>query len=240
MKKIIAVLLLAVMAAGVQAQIVTSRSSLQTKEKKQRIPIKVEWYAKAGLNLMQANPGEMYAYGYNKPSGNQMKAGFNLGVGMLSHFRPSRPSNFYWGFELGLTQIGGGWDGGTFKDNWLNYTYYFTGISFSKLGGYLAPTIGWKKSVLGDLKVNVHLAPQVSLHVEPYHPIIYYREVSANGSSYDGSRHLYNENPSLSVEGGVGIWYKHLIIDLSYRRSIDVRDSDYNPSNIILSVGVNF
>lgn len=248
MKKIVAILLLALMVVGVQAQIVTSRSSFQTVERVEKVPLKLEWYAKLGLNLMQANPHCPYGYSHleNNATGNKTRVGFNLGIGMLSHFRPSKPSNFYWGAELGITQIGGGWDANKLTDEeyFFTRTSEYPEVDFTKFAGYFGPVIGWKKPLFGDIQLDIHISPQILMSFESDIEKDYSTtNIYSNGdvNTYEQFWYIDLPFPGMAIQGGIGVWFNKFIIDLSYRRLIPICGGEsVCPSNIMLSVGYNF
>lgn len=253
MKKIVAILLLALMVVGVQAQIVTSRSSFQTVERVEKVPLKLEWYAKLGLNLMQANPHCPYGHFYgeiingeNNATGNKTRVGFNLGIGMLSHFRPSKPSNFYWGAELGITQIGGEWDANklTVETYSFTETMEYPEVGFTKFAGYFGPVIGWKKPLFGDIQLDIHISPQILMSFESdiekdYSPTYIFSDGVVK--NYEEVWYIDLPFPGMAIQGGIGVWFNKFIIDLSYRRLIPICGGEAAcPSNIMLSVGYNF
>ncbi len=248
MKKLVAALLLALMCVGAQAQIVTSRSSYQTIEREQKVrtPLKLEWYAKLGLNLMQANPNNPYYISgpHDNVSGNKMRVGFNLGFGMLSHFRPSNPSDFYWGAELGVTQEGGGWDAYQATDEGSIWTsiYDYPEVSFTKFAAYLGPIIGWKKPIFGDIQLDIHISPQIAVPFgEDIEVPCTRTEIWGTGDidTYNEYEYVYLGLPQMAIQGGVGVWINKFIVDFSYRHCVITSDQ-LKPSNIMLSVGYNF
>ncbi|MDE7350387.1 MAG: hypothetical protein K2N25_04920 [Muribaculaceae bacterium] len=101
MKKYIILLLLSVIVA------VTANTDIYTsiskkieikKEKKERDPIKLHWYGKAGINV-GVTDGDIHNYSIPLSS-NTM--GLDINGDFYSYFRPSNPSDFYWGANISI------------------------------------------------------------------------------------------------------------------------------------------
>lgn len=223
----------ALMAIGsAPAQIVTTTSS-QTitihEQKPPRIKPKFEWYVKAGLNLMNTH----FRFDYNDPSveGSKTLAGFNAGFGTISHFRPSNPSDFYWGFELGISQVGGGFE----QVSVVSHSYSTSDYSKSMLSFYVGPTLGWKKALTNSVKLDLHFNPEfVAIPSAGEDEIEFFTDNSSFQQYIDAS--VIN----MGFRGGVGVWFNKFNVDLSYRYITDFDSYDNEYKNIILSVGYNF
>lgn len=247
MKKIITSLLAIVLSTGVYAQIVSTTSSFEVvvKEKKVRIKPKLEWYAKVGLNLMSANWGKYAFETYGKElgsdviGGGKVKAGFNVGGGFISHFRPSNPSDFYWGAEVGVSQVGGGFDSvNTFRPGIIGV---FQSGSSSYVSIYCGPGIGWMKPLTGNIKLDVHFNPEALFIVGSGSDVDGVERPSYNDDQYDTVVHISNVNVAhFALRGGIGVWYKKFNIDLSYRGVVKFSENENGYNNFILSVGYAF
>lgn len=269
MKKIIITALVAVMGFGAQAQLVSTTSAFEEvfKEKKVRVKPKMEWYVKGGLNLMSTNWGEQ-PWGIFSPDiltisgGGKILAGFNVGGGLISYFRPSRPSDFYWGFEAGVSQVGGGFDSIStyhyYSGGWYDggtgtseYSGYADGGSFRFFSVYLGPSIGWKKSLSNMVSLDLHFSPEFLAafgdgreirHTENYkhtygdnHNQVFSTRVGTSSTS----TYVHKDLCHLAMRGGIGVWFNKFNVDLSYRGTVKI--SDYvSFNNIILSVGYAF
>lgn len=244
MKKIVTSLLAIVLCIGAHAQIVSTTSSFETviKEKKVRIKPKLEWYAKVGLNLMSVNwgyqPLEDYLYYQNVVGGGKIKAGFNIGGGFISHFRPLNPSDFYWGAEIGLSQVGGGLDSVSAINGYGGYVMFQSG-SARFFSMYCGPGFGWMRSLSGNMKLDVHFNPELMLIFGSGPTINGVVDYGVNGS-YDISSHISHPDAGFALRGGIGVWYKKINVDLSYRGVGKPNGDDNCFNNFILSVGYAF
>lgn len=257
MKKLLALIALMAVCFGAEAQIVSTVSraekiEIQKKEKKPRTPIKLEWHAKLGLNLMSTQWNEFKGWstsgGYGNPvTGSKTKAGVSLEVGFTSHFRPKNPSNFYWGANVGVTQVGGGFDEFSYTHDGYYYVneYNYQSFTYANWGAFIGPSIGWEKPVAKNVKLDVHLNPEMlflfgSGKYYDYHVA----NIADDGDTdeYDGTHSVSSEAINFSIRGGVGVWFNRINIDFSYRYVFSVWDpSDDNAyRNIALSVGYRF
>lgn len=220
------------------AQIVTTTSSFQKIEKahKTHYPCKFEFYGKVGLNLMTASVE--HSYFDDELLSAQPKVGFDLNLGFICHFRPSHPSNFYWGMELGLTQVGSSYKSHTADSYTPGHRRTERIKSHQNIGVILSPSFGWKKGISNDISIDVHINPGVLFnprYVEMESHVVYYKDGTLNGSNdnFDEVKKKW----FLSIKSGIGVWYNRWNIDFSYRRST----SDHiDFSNYIISLGYRF
>lgn len=263
MKKIIVTALIAVMGIGAQAQLVSTTSAFEEvfKEKKVRVKPRMEWYAKVGLNLMSINWGEypLEAFYDNVTisGGGKVLAGFNIGGGLISYFRPSNPSDFYWGFEAGISQVGGGFDSmHSIRTNvWYNGDITSNesntdGTSARFFSVYVGPSIGWKKSLTNKISLDLHFSPEFLAAFGDGKEIPYYYHseythrdyndrVITEPYSYNSTTYINKDLCHLAMRGGIGVWFNKFNVDLSYRGTVKI-DDYVNFNNIILSVGYAF
>lgn len=242
MKKILTALLAIVLAVGANAQIVSTTSSFETiiKEKKVRVKPKLEWYAKVGLNLMSTNWGidaldvdDTYYWEQNVVGGGKMKAGFNIGGGFISQFRPSNPSEFYWGAEIGLSQVGGGFDSVLAIRGGGNAL--FQSGSARLFSVYCGPSLGWMRPLSGNMKLDVHFNPEL-MFIFGSGSNIY----GVEDGKYDRLGQIAHSGVGFALRGGIGVWYKKFNIDLSYRGVVKFSEDENGFNNFILSVGYAF
>jgi hypothetical protein len=259
MKKIIVTALIAVMGIGAQAQLVSTTSAFEEvfKEKKVRVKPRMEWYVKAGINLMSINwdedPLGSFYRNVTISGGGKMLAGFNVGGGLISYFRPSRPSDFYWGFEVGVSQVGGGFDSMTGLDYGYNSRYekYANGSSARFFSVYVGPSIGWKKALTSNISLDLHFNPEFLIalgdgpdilyntHYEYSYYDYYDDKTISYSDTYNSTTYVYKDLCHLAMRGGIGVWFNKFNVDLSYRGTVKI--SDYvSFNNIILSVGYAF
>lgn len=175
------------------------------------------------------------------------KFGVDFTFGFLSHFRPSRPSNFYWGAEVSLSQVGGGFDKFTytmFNNSYHKHTYIYPSASFADWGAAISPTIGWNKEVDKNITLDFHFNPGVFLKFN-------HRSISCDEELifYEDDHYCYYENSRgewidifarVSFKGGVGVWFNNFIVDVSYRHLTRFKKEYINYSNFIISLGYRF
>lgn len=235
MKRIALILLGAIISVSAYAQIFTTTSSFQTIETTPKIHPKFEFYGKIGANIMSADFNALDSWGWgNKPDGTiscKTKFGVDVAFGLISHFRPSNPSNFYWGAEIGISQVGGGYDEFTSSGSGVRY---YPSTSFADLCAGVSPTIGWEKEVADNISIDLHLNPGVLFKFKTRTVDNY-----INNVYYD-----YEIDPvppiKAFIKGGIGVWINRINVDLSYRNTLFDVDSHVNYSNVIISLGYRF
>ena len=142
MKKLLSLAAAFLLCAGVQAQIVSSRSvSIKSAQKQ---PSETQWFLRGGLNVMKmtgdgaedtgSKLGYNFVYGFQKPLGS---------VGT------------YWGMEFGL-----GSRGWKVEENESDYEY---SLSLMAHNVQVSPfTFGYKYNITDALAVDAHLGAYVS------------------------------------------------------------------------------
>lgn len=191
--------------------------------------MKFEFYGKVGLNIMSSSWSGLGLYDpddFNSKS----TVGFDLSVGFQSHFRPSDPSNFYWGAEISLTQVGGAYDAFSYHNS------FYPAENLHNLGVDFGPVVGWKKPIFKGLVLDLHFSPGFLLFFKERN-VEYDYDNSGGNTEWvdDGIANVY-------FKGGLGVWIKRFNIDLSYRYVTNIYFEDYynSYSNVILSVGYRF
>ncbi len=128
MKKVLSVVALLLLCAGIQAQIVSSRSTSIKTEKSRTAS---QWVLKAGLNLMNLSG--------DGAEGSDSNIGYNVMVGFQN---PIGANGAYWGMEAGLGSRG-------FKADEIKCIAH--NIQYSPF------TFGWKFAVADNIKIDAHL-----------------------------------------------------------------------------------
>ena len=141
MKKLLSLAAAFLLCAGVQAQIVSSRSvSIKSAQKQ---PSETQWFLRGGLNVMKMTGAEdtgsklgyNFVYGFQKPLG-------SIGT--------------YWGMEFGL-----GSRGWKVEENESDYEY---SLSLMAHNVQVSPfTFGYKYNITDALAVDAHLGAYVRL-----------------------------------------------------------------------------
>lgn len=235
MKNYILLLLLSVFAiATTKADIYTSISKkieIQ-KEKKDSVPIKLNWYGKGGVNF-GVTTGDSYKIPINIPL-KSYTIGLDINAGFYSFFMPSKPSKFYWGVDInvGLNLFHLNEAENVYSDSHFGGVYYCETQNFFMPYLNLAPQVGWTKELSNNTKLDIHLAP-VGMYVTSRPKYTCYHEYHNRVNEYEESLFIYPFDGFSKI--GVGIWHKNMIYDISYRQPWL-----YFPGTITFGVGVLF
>lgn len=234
MKRLALILISVLTVVGMHSQVVSTRSAYEvvTKEKKQRTPIKLDFYAKAGINIMSTDWEGLPEWRTDLSQlEKKSTVGFNLAFGLMSHFRPTRPSDFYWGAEIGLSQVGGGYN--ELRSN----TEYYPAEKYSDLGAYITPVIGWMKPLSKTVSLDLHFNPGVFFKFKEKE-ISYFHNIDYNNGHEDWE--YVDRYFNLMFKVGAGLWINKFNVDFSYMPVVSI-DTYYNSfTNLILSVGYKF
>lgn len=238
MKRIALLVLGVIISIAAHAQLYHTTSSFQTIETAPKIPLKFEFYAKVGANIMSA---DWNAFSFaNKLDDNisgKSKFGVDFTFGFLSHFRPSNPSNFYWGAELSFTQVGGGYD--EFMTSGNSTTQTFPSYTFSDWGTILSPSIGWKKEVVNNISLDLHFNPGIFYkfqHKMIECDVVHYNSYNDPYNDHKDCIDIDGNHIKASLKGGIGLWYNRFNFDFSYRHTT----GKIKYSNFIISLGYRF
>ena len=219
MKKLLSLAAAFLLCAGVQAQIVSSRSvSIKSAQKQ---PSETQWFLRGGLNVMKmtgdgaedtgSKLGYNFVYGFQKPLG-------SIGT--------------YWGLEFGL-----GSRGWKVEENESDYEY---SLSLMAHNVQVSPfTFGYKYNITDALAVDAHLGAYVSCD---YVGKIKEKE-SYQGDSEETSVNMGDWEDWKRVDAGmnigVGIWYDRFNLDFTYQRGF-IKTWECNTSNVLIRLGVAF
>lgn len=250
MKRFALILLSVLTIIGLQAQVVSTRSAFEKvevvkKEKKPRVPIKMEFYAKAGVSLMSTNWKPVKdVCSYNLDIDSKSKVGYDLSFGFMSHFRPSKPSNFYWGAELSIFQVGGELNETTGSTGSPTDYYYakciFPSYKYSEVGASLTPSIGWEKAIAKEISLDLHFNPGIFINFKEHYVDYIWEEYIDGEFDYQQDYDvLVGAREYGLFKVGAGVWIKRVNIDLSYKKLIPLgggNEYDY----IVISLGYKF
>lgn len=229
MKKYIILLIVGIFAfANSSADIYTSVSKKIEikKEKKVSTPIKLNWYGKAGINI-GVTKGELSPLLDETPT----TFGLDLNPGFYCFFRPSKPSDFYWGADINVGVNFIHLNEGSYEVSWSSNSsyYYWSAQNFFLPYVNIAPQLGWRKKLSNSLDLDIHIEP-VGLYISTTPEYDYHHDANSRYES------IYGNCPcDVYSKIGLGLWHKNMIYDISYRKPW----VDY-PGTITLGVGIQF
>lgn len=218
MKRVCFLIAAVLFCAGMQAQIVSSRSVGIKSEKKAsttehfwRVGLNVMNFAGDGGEDMDSRMGYNMVYGFMKPMG-------NVGI--------------YWGMDLGLGSRG-------FKSGENDYEEKLVAhnVQWSPF------TLGWKYEVVNDLKVDVHLGAYVGFDYAGKFKFKYGdEEESFNMSDWEDELELDWHRYDAGVNVGFGAYYKSFNLDFTFQRGFieAAKDGEVYTSNFMIRLGVAF
>lgn len=241
MKKFITMILMSVLALGVSAQVLTSRTYNKPKGKTQ-------WHVRVGPSFNNiAGLGDLeFDESFD---GYTAKGNFGTSAGMSLDFGFSKnigKSGLYWGMELGLgtrgftvkkEQSGGGEDWSA-KENIRTCNIKYSPFTF-----------GYKYSVTDALKIDAHVGVFASYDF-------------AGSISYSGDGDwepdeiepawddIIDNKFDVGTQLGIGVWYKRFNLDIMWQRGFtsmlksealdDLDTKSGYSSNLVLRVGYTF
>lgn len=241
MKKFITMILMSVLALGVSAQVLTSRTFIKPKGKTQ-------WHVRVGpsfnniaglgdLEFDESFDGYTAKFNFGTSAGMSLDFGFSKNIGK---------SGLYWGMELGLgtrgftakeEQSGGGEDWSA-KENIRTWNIKYSPFTF-----------GYKYSVTDALKIDAHVGVFASYDF-------------AGSISYSGDGDwepdeiepawddIIDNKFDVGTQLGIGVWYKRFNLDIMWQRGFtsmlksealdDLDTKSGYSSNLVLRVGYTF
>ena len=214
MKKLLSTFAALLMCIGIQAQIVSSRSSIV---KTERQPSNSQWFVRGGMNLMNMSG--------DGAEGLDSKMGYNV---MFGFTKPMGSIGAYWGMDFGLTSRG------------FNYEDEFETKSIAHAVQVSPFTFGWKFNVANNIAIDPHIGAFVSCD---YTSKIEIDGDCINWSDFADNVTVDYNRFDAGLNLGVGLWYDRFNLDLSYQRGfIDVfTDFDgMKSSNFMIRLGVAF
>lgn len=218
MKKILTLIACAIIAAGAQAQLVTSTSQSITTVKKEKRSM---WMVRVGV-------------GTNNIKGDGLedvvsaKAGYFFGVEFNTHGKRGG----YYGLDFALTSRGYSFDGETYA-----YDYYYGGYDIYDLKYKLAahafefsPLIfGWKIDIGSSrFTIDPHLGLFMSVDYAGKR-----KGIEIDGESYDETVGLGDISNywrlDVGLRAGVGVWFDNRYnLDLSYQHGFMGPDDSFD------------
>lgn len=251
MKKIVIIMVIAVMALSASAQVVTSRTSIKSNTK-------TSWFVRLGMSIDNLTNGkEVIEY----ESDEDGKASIGSKVGMDLNFgfmRNIGKSGLYWGMDLGIGTRGatckeeGSYEKYDYNlDKYVDYKYTNKGSVMTWNVKYSPFTFGYKYSITDDLKLDGHVGAYVSYDF-------------AGGTKYEWDGDDESEKLSFSemkeenwdympldagLQIGIGAWWKKFNFDITYQRGFVPAASVYYDrakraniysSNLMLRLGYTF
>lgn len=252
MKKFITMILMSVLALGVSAQVLTSRTYNKPKGKTQ-------WHVRVGPSFNNiAGVGDAT---YDKTyEGGSEKFSFGTSTGMSLDFGFSKDiskSGLYWGMELGLgtrgftakyeeTDAEGYWE--TDKATLRTWNIKYSPFTF-----------GYKYSVTDDLKIDAHVGVFASYDFAGSYKVSIDNNWSDPNSYLDDDDEIawddvVDNKFDIGTQLGIGVWYKRFNFDIMWQRGFmsmaeyecyDTSDDRWSyksgySSNLVLRVGYTF
>lgn len=219
MKKVWFLLLAMVWGAGVQAQIVSSRSvSVRSTPSH---PTEIQWFLRGGLNVM--------GFAGDGAENLDKKLGYNL---MYGFQRPVGSIGTYWGMEFGLGSRG------------YKFEVDGTEINLMAHAVEVSPfTFGWKYGLTEAVKVDVHLG--VFAHADYTGKAKFKnkkQEKSVGMGDWEDELHVDWNRFDVGLNAGFGVWYDRFNLDFTYQRGFveAPKDSEMYTSNLLIRLGVAF
>lgn len=226
MKKLIAIVLLAVSAMTASAQMMTSRTLMKRENP-------TTWYVRAGLSInmlsgMSSEDKTDYD-GYEQSTGS--KAGFEIDFGFN---KPMGKSGLYWGMELGIGNRGGKITG-KYKEDGYNDECK---TSFNSWALNYSPfTLGYKYSVTDNLKLDVHLGAFALVDMSQK------AKFEEDGDKEDIDE-AFDSRFDAGIQAGLGAWFKKFNLDVTYRHGfvgyVSMPNDPLKSSSLLIRLGYAF
>lgn len=228
MKKLLLLALIAVMAVGVNAQIVVSQSNIITKTKveKPKTKKKTTWYMRVGVQASKV----AYDSDFLESDDESIKstAGYNLDFGFQ---RPMGGKGAYWGMTFGL-----GSRGTKYKESYegryegYKYEYEYTEKITAHNIQYSPFTFGWKIKLADKLYLDPHIGLYFSVDytgkIKCKQEVTFGGETEKDEESFSiyGSVYWDDDNDlwwcpaDIGLNTGIGIWYDRFNFDITWQR----------------------
>lgn len=239
MKKYIILLMVGIFAfVNSSADIYTSVSKKIeiNKEKKEKAPIQLHWYGKAGINI-GVTKGDLY-FPLNSTDVTPRTFGLDLNPGFYCFFQTAKPSDFYWGADMNVGVNLVNLNEGNYEENWSfggSYSYFWNTQNIYLPYINIAPQLGWRKKLSNYLDFDIHIEP-AGMYVSHacWHK---YKEYHDGEFRFDNQSRLYGYSEIAGFSKiGLGVWYKKTIFDISYQQPWP----ESYPATITLGVGLQF
>ncbi len=256
MKKLLLLALIAVMAVGVNAQIVVSQSNIITKTKveKPKTKKKTTWYMRVGVQASKMAFDDDFT---DSEGSIKSAAGYNLDFGFQ---RPMGGKGAYWGMTFGL-----GSRGFKYKEEdseWYQgdkYEYEYTEKHTAHNFQYSPFTFGWKIKLADKLYLDPHIGLYFSVD---YTGKIKCKEkltIGGDTETDDESFSIYGGEywgdeedvwwcpADIGLNTGIGIWYDRFNFDITWQRGFvnaiagdTYDDHKSKANNVMFRLGLAF
>lgn len=212
MKKLLSLAAACLLCAGMQAQIVSSRSvSIKSAQKQ---PSETQWFLRGGLSIMKLTGDGAEDTG--------SKLGYNFVYGFQ---KPISTVGTYWGMEFGLGSRGWGDSEDGYKVSQMAHNVQVSPFTF-----------GYKYNITDAVAIDAHLGAYVSFdYVGKYKEEEDGKEV---GSASIGDWEDWKRFDA-GMNIGVGLWYSRFNLDFTYQRGF-IKTWECNTSNVLIRLGVAF
>ncbi len=224
MKKVLLIAVLAIFGLSANAQLNLNRTFAQKKSS-------TTWILRAGANFAGVTGDGAEDLG--------SKTGYDVAI---SFQKPLSDFGMFWGMELGVGTRGYSFDNTEYNE-YYEENYISEGNALAHNVRFSPFTFGYAYSINDDIKIDAHLGAWVSYDFagdyswtkgwESDEP----EEDSTSLSDLDGYQAL-----DYGMTLGVGVWYKRLNLDLSWKRGFNdvIEDGKIQSSDIMLRLGVAF
>lgn len=215
MRKLLSLVVVALMCATAQAQIVESSSVSFKRTKKE--PSTTTWFLRAGLNMANF-AGDGVSEDWNRKAAYQAVVGFQ---------KPMTSFGLYWGMDFGLGSRGYKYSDGDDEGKFLAHNVQVSPFN-----------IGWKYNVVGDLAVDLHLGAfaacdYVGKMTESY---------QGQEESWDLGDIVDYQRFDAGLNAGFGVWYGPFNLDFTFQRGFieAVKNAEAYTNNFMIRLGVAF
>lgn len=197
---------------GAQAQIVSSRS------------VTIKKAEKTTTNYLRVGVGFMNVHDSEAGESADSKIGYNVTWGIQ---KPLTDFDLYYDFDLGLGSRGYKYDS---DDSFIAHNIQVAPIN-----------IGWKPTLTGDLKFDIHLGVYASCDYAGR-----YKTYNDNSFSLGDFIDILDEEDitykrfDVGLNAGLGLWYDRFNLDLTYQAGCIEMVPGVKSHNILLRLGVAF
>lgn len=215
MKKIFMLMAAVALSIGVQAQIVSSRSSSTVRlgQPKEAGSIENISYVRFGLNMAKAVGGDVESSFVKAKPCYDFVYGFNNGI----------RGGLYWGMEWGLGSRG-------YKVKHSDFKLFAHNLRWTPF------QVGYKYSITKDFKIDAHLGGFAAFDYAGK-----FSDGDESLSIWDDEIEDYNHFDA-GIQLGFGIWYQNFNLDFMWQRGFAKwdKESDTYSQGLMLRLGIAF
>ena len=225
MKKVLLFVTALLLCAGMQAQIVSSRSvSIKSSQKQ---PSETQWFLRGGLNIMKMTGDGAEDTG--------SKLGYNIVYGFQ---KPVGSVSTYWGMDFGLGSRG--WKLDIDDDESLSMIAHNIQVS--------PFNFGYKYHITDAVAIDAHIGAYVSFDYtgkikDEWKEDGEKCEESLSMGDWDDVAEDIGADSWKRIDAGmnigVGLWYSRFNLDFTYQRGF-IKTWEANTSNVLIRLGVAF